>query len=205
MSQLLRPLAACALLSFAHIAHAEPAPTPAAPTRAASAAPAAPAAPARVDHEVKTLGGETVRLSDYRGKALLIVNTASFCGFTSQYADLKALQDAYAAKGFSVLAFPCNDFGEQEPGSPEEIKAFCSARFDVNFPLFEKIHAKGPKKSPLYKTLTEETAEGIRGEVRWNFTKFLVSPAGEVVARFEPNESPSGARVRAAVEAALPR
>jgi glutathione peroxidase len=157
-----------------------------------------------IDHEVKRLDGTPAKLSDYRGKALLIVNTASFCGYTQQYADLKALQDSYEKKGFTVLAFPCNDFGAQEPGSPEEIKRFCKARFDVNFPLFEKVHAKGPNKSPLYKTLTEETPEGIKGEVRWNFTKFLINPKGEVVARFEPSDNPSSAKVRAAVEAALP-
>jgi glutathione peroxidase len=190
---LLTASALCASLTAASQAHAAPASDPGA------------AAPVILNHELKTLDGESVRLSDYRGKALLIVNTASFCGFTSQYADLKALQTAYAPRGFTVLAFPCNDFGGQEPGSAQEIKTFCQARFEVNFPLFEKVSAKGPKKSPLYKTLTEETAEGIRGEVRWNFTKFLVNPKGEVVARFEPSENPNGARVREAIEAALPR
>lgn len=160
---------------------------------------------ALINHEVKRLDGTPVKLSDYRGKALLIVNTASFCGFTQQYADLKALQDQYAARGFTVLAFPCNDFGGQEPGSAEEIKRFCKARFDVNFPLFEKVHAVGPEKSPLYQTLTEQTTEGIKGEVRWNFTKFLVSPKGEVVARFEPADNPSGEKVRKAIEAQLPK
>jgi len=159
---------------------------------------------ALIDHEVKRLDGTPAKLSDYRGKALLIVNTASFCGYTQQYADLKRIQDKYSAQGFTVLAFPCNDFGGQEPGSPEEIKRFCNARFDVNFPLFEKVHAKGPNKSPLYKTLTEQTGEGIKGEVRWNFTKFLVNPKGEVVARFEPGDNPDSAQVRKAIEKALP-
>jgi len=163
----------------------------------------APSQKALIDHEVKRLDGTPVKLSDYRGKSLLIVNTASFCGYTQQYADLKALQTRYEAKGFTVLAFPCNDFGGQEPGSPEEIKSFCKARFDVNFPLFEKVHAKGPKKSPLYKTLTEESAEGIKGEVRWNFTKFLVNPKGEVVARFESSVNPNSAPVHKAIEASL--
>ncbi|MBM4290794.1 MAG: glutathione peroxidase [Deltaproteobacteria bacterium] len=195
MPPVARPLALLSALALA------------APALAAPAAPsaAAPAQPVLIDHEVKTIDGQTVRLSDYRGKALLIVNTASFCGFTSQYADLKTLQDTYGPKGFTVLAFPCNDFGGQEPGSPEEIKSFCNARFSVNFPLFEKIRAKGPEKSPLYKTLTEQTADGIRGEVRWNFTKFLVNPRGEVVARFGPSDNPNDEDVRAAVEAALPR
>ena len=158
---------------------------------------------AMINHTVKTLGGETVSLETYRGRSLLIVNTASFCGYTRQYEDLKKLQDEYAAQGFTVLAFPCNDFGAQEPGSPEEIKKFCKARFDVNFPLFEKVHAVGPNKSPLYKTLTEDTAQGIKGDVKWNFTKFLVNKKGEVVARFESGVNPTDSKVRAAIKATL--
>lgn len=158
---------------------------------------------AMINHTVKTLGGESVSLETYRGRSLLIVNTASFCGYTRQYGELKKLQDEYSAQGFTVLAFPCNDFGAQEPGSPEEIKKFCKARFDVNFPLFEKVHAVGPNKSPLYKTLTEETAEGIKGDVKWNFTKFLVNKKGEVVARFESSVNPTDSKVRAAIKATL--
>ena len=153
-----------------------------------------------IDHTVNRLSGESVKLSDYRGKVLLVVNTASFCGYTRQYGDLKQLQDLYGKKGFTVLAFPCNDFGGQEPGSAEEIRSFCQAKFQVNFPLFEKIHAKGPKKSPLYKTLTEETSKEIRGEVRWNFTKFLINKKGEVVARFESSENPTSDRVQALIK-----
>ena len=155
-----------------------------------------------INHTVKDIDGQTVKLSDYRGKSLLIVNTASYCGYTRQYADLKALQDKFSSRGFTVLAFPCNDFGGQEPGSPQEIKRFCKARFEVNFPLFEKVRAKGDK-SPLYKTLTEETRSGIKGEIRWNFTKFLVNPNGEVVARFESGVNPNSDQVHKAIESTL--
>ena len=156
------------------------------------------------DISINTLSGQPTSLGGLGAKVMLVVNVASKCGLTPQYKGLEALHSKYKDKGLVVLGFPCNDFGAQEPGSAEEIKSFCKARFDVNFPLFEKVHAKGPNKSPLYKTLTEETPEGIKGEVRWNFTKFLVNPKGEVVARFEPSDNPSSAKVRAAVEAALP-
>ena len=155
---------------------------------------------AMIDHKVKNIDGEEVDLASYRGKALMIVNTASYCGYTKQYADLKKLQDQYAKQGFTVLAFPCNDFGGQEPGSPKEIKTFCEGRFEVNFPLFDKVHAKGPNKSPLYKTLTEETPEGIKGEIRWNFTKFLVNKAGQVVKRFESGVNPNDPTVHKAIK-----
>lgn len=155
-----------------------------------------------IDHVVRTIDGEEVKLSDYRGKALLIVNTASYCGYTKQYADLKALQDKYSGQNFTVLAFPCNDFGGQEPGSAEEIKRFCKSRFEINFPLFEKVKAKGDK-SPLYKTLTEESKVGIRGEIKWNFTKFLVDAKGEVVDRFESGVNPNSPPVHKAIEAAM--
>jgi glutathione peroxidase len=159
--------------------------------------------PTVLNHTVKTIDGTEVNFEDYRGKSLLIVNTASYCGYTKQYADLKKLQDLFSTRGFTVLAFPCNDFGNQEPGSAKEIKRFCKAKFDINFPLFEKVHARGESKSPLYKTLTEETAEGIKGEVKWNFTKFLVNPRGEVVARFESGVNPNSPEVHKAIEETL--
>jgi glutathione peroxidase len=158
-----------------------------------------------VDHTVQTLEGETKKLSDYRGKALLIVNTASECGYTPQYADLQQVYAKYREQGFEVLAFPSNDFGGQEPGQPEEIREFVDDAFSVTFPIFDKVHAKGPEQSPLYKTLTEDTAEGIKGEVKWNFTKFIVDPQGKVVARFEPPVKPTDREVTTTIEKVLPR
>jgi len=155
-----------------------------------------------LDHEVRTLAGAPRSLADYRGQVLLIVNTASQCGLTPQYHALEALHQRFRGRGFSVLGFPCNDFGAQEPGTPEEIQAFCQTRFSVNFPLFEKVQAKGDK-SPLYRTLTEELPEGLRGEIKWNFTKFLVDKDGRVTHRFEPQIEPLAPEVMEAVERAL--
>jgi glutathione peroxidase len=153
-------------------------------------------------HEVRTLAGEAASLADYRGKVLLIVNTASQCGLTPQYHALEALYRQYKDRGLVVLGFPCNDFGAQEPGSAEEIQSFCDTRFKVSFPLFEKVRAKGDK-SPLYRTLTEELPEALRGEIRWNFTKFLVGRDGRVLRRFEPQVEPLAPEVTEAVEQAL--
>lgn len=144
-----------------------------------------------LDHTVETLDGQEKKLSDYRGKALVIVNTASQCGYTPQYADLQQIYERYRDRGLEVLAFPSNDFGEQEPGTNEEIRSFVDEEFRIEFAMFDKVHATGPDKSPLYKTLTEETGNGIRGDVKWNFTKFLVDPEGKVVRRFEPTVLPS--------------
>ncbi|MDC0722072.1 glutathione peroxidase [Nannocystis bainbridge] len=155
-----------------------------------------------LDHEVRTLAGAPRSLADYRGQVLLIVNTASQCGLTPQYQALEALHQRFRNRGFTVLGFPCNDFGAQEPGSPEEIQQFCDTRFSLNFPLFEKVQAKGDK-SPLYRTLTEELPEGLRGEIKWNFTKFLVDKDGHVTHRFEPQVEPLAPEVMAAVERAL--
>jgi glutathione peroxidase len=155
-----------------------------------------------LDHEVRTLAGAPRSLADYRGQVLLIVNTASQCGLTPQYQALEALHQRFRGRGFTVLGFPCNDFGAQEPGSPEEIQQFCDTRFSLNFPLFEKVQAKGDK-SPLYRTLTEELPEGLRGEIKWNFTKFLVDKDGHVTHRFEPQVEPLAPEVMAAVERAL--
>lgn len=155
-----------------------------------------------LDHEVKTLAGAPRSLAEYRGQVLLIVNTASQCGLTPQYHALEALHRKFKDRGFSVLGFPCNDFGAQEPGGAEEIASFCQSRFSVSFPLFEKVRAKGDK-SPLYRTLTEELPEGLGGEIRWNFTKFLVGKDGRVLQRFEPQVEPLAPEVIAAVERAL--
>jgi glutathione peroxidase len=158
-----------------------------------------------LDHTVKLLDGTDKSLADYRGKALLVVNTASECGFTPQYADLQEVYAKYKERGLEVLAFPSNDFGEQEPGTPEEIRKFVESKYSVEFEMFDKVVIKGDAKAPLYKTLTEETADGIKGEVKWNFTKFLVDPQGHVVQRFDSAVSPSDPQVTTAIEKVLPK
>jgi glutathione peroxidase len=158
-----------------------------------------------IDHTVQTLGGETIQLSKFRGKALLIVNTASECGYTPQYAGLERLYEKYKDRGLVVIGFPSNDYGAQEPGSAEEIASFCKKNYGVTFPMMAKVHAKGSEIAPVYKTLTQETPDGIRGDVKWNFTKFLVDPTGQVVARFESKIDPESAELVGAVEKALPK
>ncbi len=139
----------------------------------------------------RTLDGETVSLEQYRGKVLLIVNTASECGFTPQYAGLQKLFDEYAARGFEVLGFPCNQFGKQEPGDAAQIGSFCEKNFGVTFPLFEKIEVNGANAHPLYRWLTGE-APGVLGieAIKWNFTKFLIDREGAVVKRYAPLTKP---------------
>ena len=157
------------------------------------------------DIPIHTLRGEDASLAPYQGQALLLVNVASRCGLTPQYAGLQRLQDTYGPKGFSVLGFPCNQFLEQEPGSPDEIAQFCSVNYGVTFPLFEKIEVNGPGRHPLYDRLTvTPDAEGADGDVQWNFEKFLVSPEGEIVARFRPGVEPEDAALVGAIEQALP-
>ena len=167
--------------------------------------PATDGAPAVIDHEVKALNGETVNLADYRGKAMLIVNTASRCGFTPQYAGLQELHEAYGERGLIVVGFPSNDFGGQEPGTSEEIASFCQKNYGVSFPMMAKVHAKGDEKAPIYQTLTEQTSDDIRGEVKWNFTKFLVDTDGNVVSRFGSRVKPMSEELTAAVEGVLPK
>lgn len=157
------------------------------------------------DIPLRTLEGEPTSLAEHKGKALLLVNVASKCGLTPQYTGLEALHERYADRGFSVLGFPCNQFGEQEPGSPEEIQTFCSMTYGVTFPLYEKLEVNGPGRHPLYDELTTvPDAEGKTGDVTWNFEKFLVSPTGEIVGRFRPLVSPDDAALVEAVEAELP-
>lgn len=157
------------------------------------------------DHPVRKLDGSPADLHDQQGKALLIVNVASRCGLTPQYTGLERLQERYGARGFNVLGFPCNQFGKQEPGSAEEIATFCSTTYGVTFPMFAKIEVNGPGRDPLYGQLTQVAdAEGVKGDIRWNFEKFLVSPKGEVVARFAPQVEPEDPKVIAAIEAQLP-
>ncbi|TWG85735.1 glutathione peroxidase [Cupriavidus gilardii J11] len=138
-----------------------------------------------------SLAGEPVPLSQYAGKVLLIVNTASECGFTPQYAGLQQLQEQYAGQGFSVLGFPCNQFGKQEPGDARQIADFCESRFHVAFPLFAKIDVNGPNAHPLYRWLTSE-AKGLLGigAIKWNFTKFLLRRDGTVFKRYAPTTKP---------------
>ncbi len=157
-----------------------------------------------IDHTVQSLGGETVDLATYRGRPMLIVNTASKCGFTPQYEGLQELYERYGERGLVVIVFPSNDFGNQEPGSAEEIGNFCRLNYGVTFPIMAKIHTKGPDQAPVYRALTSESAEEFRGEVKWNFTKFLVDPEGRVVARFEPSVEPLDERITGAIEELLP-
>ena len=158
-----------------------------------------------IDHTVQSLSGQPVALSDYRGSVLLIVNVASECGYTPQYAGLEKIYEKYSTRGLVAIGFPSNDYGAQEPGSPEEIQSFCEKNYGVKFPIMAKVHAKGPEKAPIYKTLTEQTPDGIKGEVKWNFTKFLVDTDGKVVARFEPKVEPDSAELIGAIEKLLPR
>ncbi|MBO9545183.1 glutathione peroxidase [Caulobacter sp.] len=154
------------------------------------------------DYSAKTLDGQDVSLADYRGQVLLIVNTASKCGFTPQYEGLEALYKSHKDRGFTVLAFPCNQFGAQEPGNAEEIANFCSLTYDVTFPVMSKIDVNGADAHPLYKFLKKEQ-KGLLGTeaIKWNFTKFLIGKDGEVVERFAPTVKPEDLKV--AVEALL--
>jgi glutathione peroxidase len=150
------------------------------------------------DLSTHTLDGKSQPLSAYRGKVLLVVNTASECGFTPQYGGLEKLHGQYAPKGFAVLGFPSNDFGEQEPGSADQIRTFCSTNYGVTFPLFEKVKTKGPEQSPVYAFLTK-----AHGEPRWNFHKYLVGKDGQVVAAFSSKVTPESAELRTAIDQAL--
>ncbi len=139
----------------------------------------------------KTIDGKPVSLDHYKGKVLLIVNVASHCGFTPQYAGLEKLYEKYKDKGFVILGFPCNQFGAQEPGTAEEIKAFCSTKYDVTFPLFTKIEVNGDNADPLYKFLkTAQPGASPRSDIGWNFTKFLIDSNGRPVSRFDSRVTP---------------
>ncbi|MBL4685247.1 MAG: glutathione peroxidase [Nannocystaceae bacterium] len=155
--------------------------------------------------DVKVLDGTLTDLEAYKGKVLLIVNTASECGYTPQYEDLQTVYNKYRARGFEVLAFPSNDYGAQEPGNAAEIRKFVDEKYSVEFPVFDKVVVKGPDKAPLFKMLTEQAEEGMQGEVKWNFTKFLVDPSGKVVGRFEPSVKPTDAEITDAIERILPK
>jgi glutathione peroxidase len=158
------------------------------------------------DQKINTLEGDPADLSQYEGKALLMVNVASKCGLTPQYEGLEKLHEQYAARGFEVLGFPCNQFMGQEPGTAEEIREFCSTTYGVAFPIFEKIDVNGANQHPLYAELERQAdADGEAGDVKWNFEKFLVAPTGEVVGRFRPQVTPDDPALIEAIEAQLPR
>jgi len=158
------------------------------------------------DLPLHTLKGQATTLAAYKGKAVLVVNVASQCGLTPQYAALEAVQEKYAAKGFTVVGFPCNQFGGQEPGSAEEIQTFCSTNYGITFPIMEKTEVNGEGRSPLYAKLTPiADAKGHTGDIRWNFEKFLISADGSQITRFEPQTTPDDPAVIGAIEAALPR
>jgi len=157
------------------------------------------------DIPLNTLDGQSASLGDLAGKTLLVVNVASKCGLTPQYAGLERLHEQFADRGFAVVGFPCNQFGGQEPGSAQEIAEFCSTTYGVSFPMFEKIDVNGPGRHPVYTELTAlADAAGEAGDIQWNFEKFLVSPDGKAVARFRPGTEPDAPEVVAAIEASLP-
>jgi glutathione peroxidase len=158
------------------------------------------------DVEINALGGEPADLGQYRGDAMLVVNVASQCGMTPQYAGLQALAEAYADRGLVVLGVPCNQFGGQEPGTDAEIAEFCETGYGITFPMTEKVEVNGAGRHPLYQRLVAATdAEGHTGDVRWNFEKFLVAPDGSVVARFGPRTEPQAPELAAALDKHLPR
>lgn len=156
------------------------------------------------DIPVTTLAGEPGDLSALRGKVALIVNVASRCGLTPQYAGLERLQEKYGADGFTVAGFPCNQFAGQEPGTSEEIATFCSTTYGVSFPLYAKVDVNGPDQHPLYQELVQHPdADGTTGDVQWNFEKFLVSRDGQVLGRFRPRVEPEDPTITKAIDAAL--
>jgi len=157
------------------------------------------------DAPIQTLQGAPTKLADFRGKALLLVNVASKCGLTPQYTGLEALHEKLAPRGFSVIGFPCNQFGGQEPGSAEQIQTFCSMTYGVTFPMTEKIEVNGPGRHAIYRELTQiADAGGHKGDIRWNFEKFVVSADGSKITRFDPRTAPDDPAVIAAIEAGLP-
>ena len=156
------------------------------------------------DTKLAALDGTPDVLAQEKGKVTLLVNVASFCGLTPQYEGLQALEDKYGAQGFDVIGIPCNQFGEQEPGTADEIKAFCSTNYNVTFPLTEKIEVNGDNRHPLYQALTPvKDAEGRDGDIQWNFEKFLVGRDGNVIARFSPMVVPEAPELVDSIEKAL--
>ena len=156
------------------------------------------------DIALQTLSGDPATLGDFAGSAILVVNVASKCGLTPQYEGLQRLHDQFAERGFTVAGFPCNQFGEQEPGTPQEISEFCSVNYGVTFPLFAKIDVNGPGRHALYAELTEVAdADGEAGDIQWNFEKFLIGRDGKVLGRFRPLTDPEAPELVSAIEASL--
>lgn len=165
--------------------------------------PAQSKAPAKLQTiALKDIDGKATSLNAYAGKVLLVVNVASKCGYTKQYTGLEALHQKYKDKGFSVLGFPCNDFGGQEPGTADEIKTFCSTKYQVTFPLFEKLHVKGGEQHPLYAELTGKSSP-VPGDVKWNFGKFLIGKDGKILKRWDSGVTPDAKELTEAIDAAL--
>ena len=152
---------------------------------------------------LNSIDGKAAPLADYKGKVVMIVNVASQCGYTPQYSALEAIYEKYKDQGFVILGFPANNFGAQEPGTNEEIKTFCTRKYSVTFPMYSKISVKGADQAPLYAYLTKETGAGLAGEIKWNFTKFLVDRDGKVIQRFEPAVTPDSKEVTGAIEKQL--
>jgi glutathione peroxidase len=161
------------------------------------------AAPGIYTFTLNSIDGQPAPLANYKGKVVLVVNVASQCGYTPQYSALEATYEKYKDQGFVILGFPANNFGAQEPGTNEEIKTFCTRKFNVSFPMYSKISVKGADQAPLYAYLTKDTGPGITGEIKWNFTKFLVDRNGKVVQRFEPAVTPDSKEVVTAIEKQL--
>jgi glutathione peroxidase len=167
------------------------------------AAAAAFAASSIYDFTLPSLDGKDAPLAAYKGKVVLVVNVASRCGYTPQYTALEAIYEKYKDQGFVILGFPANNFGGQEPGTNAEIKTFCQSKYSVTFPMYEKISVKGDDKAPLYSYLTKDANPAVAGDIKWNFTKFLVDRHGKVVQRFEPATTPDSPEVIAAIEKLL--
>jgi glutathione peroxidase len=155
------------------------------------------------DFTLNSIDGKPAPLANYKGKVLLVVNVASRCGFTPQYTALEATYEKYKDQGFVILGFPANNFGGQEPGTNAEIKTFCASKYMVTFPLYSKVSVKGDDQTPLYHFLTTDANPSLTGDIKWNFTKFLVDRNGNVVQRFEPATKPDSPEVIAAIEKAL--
>ena len=156
------------------------------------------------DFTLNSIDGQPAPLAAYKGKVVLLVNVASRCGYTPQYAALESIYEKYKDRGFVIVGIPANNFGGQEPGTNQEIKTFCSSKYNVTFPMMAKVSVKGEDTTPLYQYLTDKAANPqTGGEIKWNFTKFLVGPDGHVITRFEPDVTPDAQQVTSAIEKAL--